>query len=462
MDMNGESIVSTAEHRAIQLGWDPTRPRSTEGARLLIYSQDGLGLGHLRRTTSIANEFLRVNPDAAVLTVSDSPLGTFFGMTPNHDYVKLPSILKSGPNWHPLSLPMTSHDLLNMRRDMISAVAIGFRPDIILVDHMPHGASGELVAALDALSARSTKIVLGLRDILDAPDVTRRHWESEGAYEAVERYYDHVLVYGSRDVFDIAEQYQWRASSASRLRYCGYVCAPDNPRNVRRIRSKCLNGSGNTSLVVAMAGGGHDAYPLMDNLLRAMPIVSSHVRASLLMITGPFMPATLRQDLVNRAQGMPVLIRTSVPDVLGYIAAADVLVGMAGYNTTTEILRSHKPAVLVPRRGPSAEQRIRSGLFAERGWAGVVDPSDLSATTVAHAVLDQFATIDGSRNGRTAGHDLTHRTKPDFGGLGVAVGHLMSALDDRRLAPSMNWSMDAELTHPLRRTQGQTARRTSP
>jgi predicted glycosyltransferase len=46
--------------------------------RLLIYSQDGFGLGHQRRTTLLADEFLRNCPGASALTVSDSPLGKFF------------------------------------------------------------------------------------------------------------------------------------------------------------------------------------------------------------------------------------------------------------------------------------------------------------------------------------------------------------------------------------------------
>ncbi len=448
MDITGESIVTTAEHRAISMGWDPTRAKPANGPRLLIYSQDGLGLGHLRRTTSIANEFLRQRPDAAVLTVSDSPLGTFFGMTPNHDYLKLPSLLKTGPTWQSLSLPLATGELLALRRDLIASVGLGFRPDLVLVDHMPHGANGELLATLEGLSRTSTRIVLGLRDILDAPEVTRRHWESEGAYDAVERYYDEVLVYGSRHVFDVAEQYKWRASSAGRLRYCGYVCAPDTPRNSRRIRSRCLNGSGNTRLIVAMAGGGHDAYPLMDSLLRAMPAIHAQVPCSLLMITGPFMPASLRRDLLARVQDMPVHVRTSVPDVLGYIGAADVVVGMAGYNTTAEMLRSQKPAVLVPRRGPSAEQRMRARLFAERGWAGLVEPGELSATKLSQAVLDQFASIDG----RAA------VPGPDFGGLGVAVERLMSVLEERSSATALDWRLEDEAGRPLLRARAGPAR----
>lgn len=71
--------------------------------RLLIYSQDGLGLGHQRRTTLLAGEFLDSCPGSSVLTISDSPIGQFFSATPGHDYLKLPSIRKLSPgHWAPV------------------------------------------------------------------------------------------------------------------------------------------------------------------------------------------------------------------------------------------------------------------------------------------------------------------------------------------------------------------------
>ena len=304
--------------------------------RLLIYCQDGLGLGHLRRTSSLAHEFLRAMPGACVLTVSDSPLGTFFGLSPNQDYLKLPSIVKTGAGrWSGLSLPIPSAELVALRGDLIRSVATSFRPDILLVDHMPHGATGELLPTLEALRSSSTALVLGLRDIIDAPHVVRHRWQVEGAYEAVERHYDLVLVYGTRDVFDVAEQYQMPPEVASRFRYCGYVCTPETAHDVSEVRARCLAGRTDGPLIVAMAGGGDDAYPVMHALLEALPKIRAEVPAALTMVTGPFMPAALQRDLQARAQTPGVEIRTTVRDVPSYIEAADVIVGMAGYNTTT-------------------------------------------------------------------------------------------------------------------------------
>src|SRR5688572_2675388 len=116
--------------------------------RIATYSQDGLGLGHMRRTHLIARQFLGLCPDASVLTLSDSQVGQFFTPTPNHDYLKLPSIVKDGPGqWRAANLALPFDQVLEMRQALIRTAVLNFRPHVLLVDHMPHGAMGELLPA---------------------------------------------------------------------------------------------------------------------------------------------------------------------------------------------------------------------------------------------------------------------------------------------------------------------------
>ena len=361
--------------------------------RLLIYSQDGLGLGHLRRTTLLAAEFLHARPDGSVLTICDSPVGQFFATATGHDYLKLPSIYKLGPgNWSPVSLSSAFTDVLSVRKETIRSAALSFAPDVVLVDHMPHGAMGELVPTLDALTATRARMVLGLRDILDAPATVRRRWRLEGAFEAVERHFEDVLVYGSRDVFDVGVQYAWPSHLQDRLKYCGYVCSPTAATARDAVRRRFLGDQPDARLVVAMAGGGADGFALFDALLRAIPLLSAAMPCSVLAITGPFLPRVERARLQRLADGLPVHLVPSVNDSLSYLAAADLVVGMAGYNTTAEILSLGVRALLVPRAGPSAEQQIRARSFAARGWVDWVPPRSLSASALGAAIIAAFET----------------------------------------------------------------------
>jgi predicted glycosyltransferase len=389
----------------------------------MMYSQDGLGLGHMRRTSSIANQIAQVRSDAAILTMADSQLGQFFETSKNHDYLKLPSILKAGPgDWRAVSLPLPFSHVHAMRRALIHSAVLSYQPHILLVDHMPHGAMGELIPTLEALRASGapTRVVLGLRDILDAPEVVRRRWQVEGAYDAIERFYDTVLVYGKREVFDLAEQYGFSPSVAERLRYTGYVCTPQAPRYTARVRAKYIPSSdGTTKLIVAMAGGGADAYPMMRALLDALPTINARQRSFLALIAGPFMPAEQRRDLEQRARGLPARVSVSVSDTLSYIAAADLTIAMAGYNTTMEILHSGKRAILIPRRGPSAEQRMRAQLFAGQGWVEMIDPDQLDVATVAAQVC----------GGLARGPQMSAPQQPDMAGLTSAADTLLDLID---------------------------------
>jgi len=366
--------------------------REAAGPRLLVYSQDGLGLGHLRRTTLLVSEFLTALPDASALTISDSPLGQFFSSADGHDYLKLPSIHKAAPgHWNAVSLVLPVSDVFAMRREIIRSVALTYRPDVVLVDHMPHGAMGELVPTLEALARLPVRVVLGLRDILDAPEVVRDRWELEGAFDAVEQHYDEVLVYGSQDVFDVAAQYSWPATISKRLRYCGYVTAADSSNSSGALRTRYLRRRPNSDLIVAIAGGGADGYRLFDTLLDAVPGLMSQRPCSIVIVTGPLMPAPEGLDLMRRARGLPVHVLRSVSDTRRYLRAADLVVAMAGYNTSVESLGAARRALLVPRPGPSAEQQMRARLFAERGWVGWLPPAQLSPETLQQAIVKALA-----------------------------------------------------------------------
>jgi predicted glycosyltransferase len=387
------------------------------GVRLLIYTQDGLGLGHLRRAGSVAAEFLRGEAEGSVLTISDSPLGSLIRDVPHHDYLKLPSIVKAGPgDWRPHSLPLEIGEVRRLRSRLILEAATAFGPDVLLVDHMPHGALGELLPTLAALRHTPTRIVLGVRDIIDDPAVVHARWRSEGAFDALAEHYDQVLVYGSSEVFDLPEQYGWPAELARMVRFCGYVCTPA-PVAQRRLPARRLGMEPRGSMVVAMAGGGADAHALMSTLVDAVPEVCAARPCTFVIVTGPFMPDAERRDLKRRAAGLPVRLRTMVGDPLRYLAAADLVVAMAGYNTTMEVLRVGTPALLVPRRGPSAEQRMRARRFADRGWVSQLDPDELEPGRLAAAVLGVL--------GRGAATPVV--PPPDLGGLASAAESLHAA-----------------------------------
>lgn len=397
--------------------------------RVAIYSQDGFGLGHLRRTSSIADGLLRARHDATVLAVCDSPVDQLFGPTQRYDRLKLPTVVKRAPGrWAAVALGDDVSDVLRLRSALLRTALVTYLPDLVLVDHMPHGAMGELVDGLDALRAvqPDARIVLGLRDIIDAPEVVRTRWMAEGAYDALERLYDRVLVYGSPDVYDVVDEYGFSAMVRARTRYCGYVVEARHAVDREAVRRALMPGlEPERPLVVVMGGSGHDAAPMMACAAACATALGTSGRWATVIVCGPNMPAGARRELAAQLPATSGRVLSSVESSAGVLAAADAVVSMAGYNTTMEVLASGTPAVLIPRRGPSVEQRTRARLFADRGWVQTVDPDDLSPATLGAAL----------RTALSGGPVPAQRDRgPDLGGLGAAVTELLALADDRQVA----------------------------
>jgi predicted glycosyltransferase len=347
--------------------------------RLLIYSQDGMGLGHLRRTSSIAHEILRREPDCSILILSDSPAAPPFDLTPGIDYVKLPTVVKIGDaTWRSGTLPLAVEKTLRMRANLILESYRGFDPDTIFVDHMPVGARGELKPLLDSLptGASRPKLFLGLRDILDDPRVIRDVWSDLGAYDYLGSY-DCVLIFGCQDVYD-ADQAYCLGPFAQDVVFCHYALRtlPETPTRTAE----------DPFLLVMGGGGGEDAFVLEDTLLRALPELRANGFPRVVALTGPNMPGADRQAL--SAEAPPdVRIESGSRDATEWILPASAVLMMAGYNSMCEVVGARKKALVVPRRGPSREQQMRSRLFSERKLIATLDPHTLEPETLGAALL---------------------------------------------------------------------------
>jgi predicted glycosyltransferase len=124
----------------------------------------------------------------------------------------------------------------------------------------------------------------------------------------------------------------------------------------------------------------------LSTLIEALPKVLEDQPCIVAVITGPFMPVELIADLERRAAGLPIQMIETVTDSVSYMSAADLVIAMAGYNTSVEILRMKTPAILIPRAGPSAEQRTRARLFSEKHWVDMIDPDGLTPENLAECI----------------------------------------------------------------------------
>jgi len=389
-----------------------------------MYSHDGFGLGHLRRNTVIATRFVREMSGSTVLMLVGCPWGAFFELPPGVDYIKLPSIIKVDTGvWRPRTLRLGLEKIQAIRAATILKAAELLRPDVFLVDYTPTGVWGELLPTLQMLKRRQDrpKVILGLRDILDAPEVTRQLWRKDRAYDAISQYYDSVFIYGCRDVFDTAAQYGLDGVIAGKVTFCGYLCADDEDPAKAPMREELRRAK--DKLVVVTAGGGYDAYPMMRACLDAFRLVGKDLPFEAIVITGPLMEHEQRESLWRQAEGLPVRMLRYVTN-LGYMNAADLVVTMAGYNTLLDAIRLRKRILVIPREGPSAEQRIRAEAFSHLGLVQAIRPEQFSPSGLAKAILDNL----------DAAGPLTS-VPLSMDGLTKAVHHMRSLLQPDTVQP---------------------------
>jgi predicted glycosyltransferase len=387
----------------------------------MTYSHDGFGLGHLRRNTTIASHLAEEVPNSSVLMLIGCPTGAVFKMPSGVDFIKLPSIIKRDTGvWEPLRLRIGLDKTKALRVATIQEVANVFHPQLLLVDHVPVGVWGELLPLLETLkqSDHAPVIVLGLRDILDRPEVTRALWEREGAYEAIRRYYHEIFIYGCREVFDTSSCYGLESEFSPRIHYCGYVCTKEPYKSKEQMRRE-LQVEGR--LIVITGGGGIDAYPMMHTCMKALRLLGPHAGVEAIFISGLLMDNEQRERLREQARGLKVRVLTHVEDSLSYLNAAHLVVTMAGYNTLCQVLQLKRRALVVPRAGPSAEQQMRARMFNQRGLADVIYPSDLSPKKMAVKLMENLQRRDH------ASYDAAIHTN----GGGTAAARLAELLTSR-------------------------------
>jgi predicted glycosyltransferase/uncharacterized protein YbjT (DUF2867 family) len=415
-----------ADRHRIELvtGGSSARTSLTERRpRVLTYSHDGFGLGHFRRNIRLVDALAAELPGTAALMLTGSPASHYFQFPEFVDYLKLPSLAKvANDRYVSRSLGIDADRVSSMRSALAMTAAIEFEPDVVLVDHYPLGVGRELEPMLRRIRADlpGTRIILGWRDILDRPARVNRTWRDSGQIDAINRFYDQVLIYGCRDLYDPLVEYRLPGSVASRVTFTGYL--------VDQAIEFSPPDSDQGRMAVCVLGGGEDGQRTAQVFIDAM----THLRPSewsATLVTGPLMAAETFRRLDEAALQIGVRCLRFVDDVPALLRAANVVVAMGGYNTICEILAAGTPAVIIPRTIPREEQLLRARLLAARGLVSTLHPAKACGARLAALIKEQSA-LDRMqlRAQRASSLDMT--------GLHTAAGLLAASVRSRAAVPA--------------------------
>ncbi len=360
---------------------------------IMLYSHDSYGLGHIRRTLELATQLSKKIPDASLVILTGSMQAHTYALPPRTEYIKLPTLTKNvAGDYRARSLPHHIDTTMDLRQRIIFESVSTLKPDILLVDKSPAGILGELLPTLQYCKTYlpQTKLVLGMRDIEDAPAQVHRDWGKSGTVSLLESTYDTIFLYGTSALYDPIQEYNLSLGIKGKLVSCGYIGRNESVAQMTRIRQDLGLRSGRFVLVTP--GGGDDGYSIVETYVRMLRtrLKPGRPQFDSLIVTGPLMCPEQR-SLLKQAAGkdLALTVLDFTPHLYDYLRAADLVVGMSGYNTIVEILSANQRAVVIPRIHPRLEQYIRAERFAKKGLLDMIHPESLTPDNL-------FETITGS------------------------------------------------------------------
>lgn len=356
-----------------------------EHVRILMYSHDTFGLGHLRRCRTIAHAIVERFKGVNVIIISGSQIAGAFDFRARVDFVKIPSVIKLyNGEYNSIGEYIDLEDILTMRKLIIQRTAESFQPDLFIVDKEPLGLKGELEPTLAMLRDSDTKVVLGLRDVMDSPENLAREWATRNTLARMEEYYDRIWVYGPESFWNPLAGLDVSDVLASRIRHVGFL------------RRELPSAHGYDAhflpeeYILVTAGGGGDGSVLMEQVLAAREVDGSN-EYPLVMVLGPFMKSENRERIRLRASALANITVIDFEARLELLMRQAVgVVGMCGYNTFCEVLSFDRKALYVPRTHPRHEQYIRASRARELGLCQMLTPDEAAVPQVMARALREL------------------------------------------------------------------------
>lgn len=340
--------------------------------RVFFYVQHLLGIGHLKRASTIARA-LRAEGFEVTLASGGLPVAGI-------EVLQLPPAASNASfqglfdeQGRPVDEAWKAR-----RREALLAAWRASRADALLVELYPFGRRQmrfELESLLEEAVGRRPRplVACSVRDLVGAGQGNpARHDEM---LAAAERWFDRILVHGDPRVVGFERSFRHAALLEGKLRYTGYVV--DLPARDGSAVGK--------DEVLVSAGGGAVGRPLLETALQARASTSlAHltwrVLAGVNASAADF--AALEREARNG-----VVVERSRPDFAQRLAACALSISQAGYNTVMEALGMGARAVVVPFAGSGeSEQALRARLLAARGLLTVVEESELDEARLAAAI----------------------------------------------------------------------------
>ncbi len=351
---------------------------------LLLYCQHSLGVGHLKRSWTLAAALAR---DFRVVLVAGGASPRGLRPPGNIEIVGLPALAQ-----HPsgrlfvvegtASVEETRRKRIRILVDTCDAL----RPAVVVIELFPFGRrkfAEEILTLLDRAHRSPRPIVAtSVRDLLvDRGAEQQAHDDRAG--QILDAYFDTVLVHADPQFATLDETFRPAAPVRLAVHHTGFIVGATARLEVERTRRILVSGGGGRF-------GEHLYLAAIDAHDRLGPDAPP-----MTIVGGPLCPeetlTRIRSTVANRV-GIEVV--STVDDLSDAMRASAISVSQCGYNTALDILRAGVPALVVPfADNGDSEQSERARRLERLGAVRVLEAERLHTGDLATAIRATIAFV---------------------------------------------------------------------
>lgn len=366
----------------------------------ILFISGSIGLGHVTRDISIANELRNMRKDVEIVWLADTPSTSYLREAGERALTDLETEITSpndmcdnraqeySLNLYPWFLEY--YATFPKRVDLINKIAEREKVDLIVGDE-----TYDLYCEIAKHPGLKTRPFLLILDFIGChlhdgikkkmmPAIMFNVW----TYKHLKKYHEKEGTVFIGEIEDIVDEplrflLPSRREAARRYADCVGYALPFNPEAIEdQAELKKKLGYGPEPLVLVTVGGTAVGAALLNKAAEAYPIIKKTVKdLNMVIVAGPRIPTSY----VKANDGVKVL--GMVPELYRHMAAADLVITSGGGTTTTELQALNKPFLYFPLLD-HFEQQIDVAYHLEKKGIGVkMDYASTSPEDLADAVI---------------------------------------------------------------------------
>ncbi len=363
--------------------------------RVLVYTHNSIGLGHVFRTLAVITGIRKWRPDIDFMVISGTSVPHVL-MRQGIEVVKLPGVKKAveetGCPLKPRYLRSLQIDeILRFRRTIIREAHAFFRPDVVMIEHYLAGLSGEIAPLLMEKKAcqnspKDFALVHLSRGIMGNDFFLQQGPDAPHALP-VPPVYDFFYVFddpASEIAKGIADG---TPQTGHPVRYLGRIAdksiaeLPERDAIIKRFRLA-------DKPIILLYLSRHGKIAAIGRcLMTAIEQAGLDRNFQVIMVADPYLNPEIIEDLKNDIRFKQVRFLPFFYPLIDLIHASDIVICRAGYNVINEILLTDTKALVIPEHHSSCEQEERASRLPRDNIA-VLSEEEVLALPPAQVLLE--------------------------------------------------------------------------